>query len=216
MRKYPIELGEYYHVYNRGVRKQTIFHDKRDYTRLLFLLLYLQSPELFRNVSYNVSKFLVFDNFRVSESKQESIVSNREVMLSCFILMPNHFHLLLKEHKKGGICRYMQRIQTAYTKYYNTKKEVSGHLFQGPYKYVHVENNEQLIYLSAYIHRNSRDLIGYKNKESKYKWSSYKDYIGENRWGKLLVKDIITNQFTSNEDYDQWVKTSKAKEALIL
>lgn len=138
------------------------------------------------------------------------IIKNRYELVS-FCLMQNHFHLILKEEEEGGIAQYMQRVQNGYTKYYNTKYQKSGHLFQGPYKSVHIKDNVQLLHVSAYIHRNPRELAVWTNKESKYVFSSYQDFVNENRWGKFLALDIILGQFKNKNEYHDFVKTSPAK-----
>lgn len=124
--------------------------------------------------------------------------------------MPNHFHMTVCEHKESGIAQYMQRVLCAYTKYFNAKYNKNGHLFQGPYKAVHIEDNNQILYLSTYIHRNPCELKNWRNKEYNYPWSSYQDYCSYNRWGALLKTNIITNQF-SQKEYKQFVLSSIAK-----
>lgn len=133
------------------------------------------------------------------------------VELVAFCIMPNHFHLIVKELEEGGIATYMQRVLTAYSKYYNTKYEKSGHVFQGPYGAVHIEDDRQLLHLSAYIHRNPREISKWFNKEDQYPWSSYRDFIGDNRWGNLLLPDIVLGQFKDKKHYHKFVKTSPAK-----
>ena len=110
-----------------------------------------------------------------------------------------------------GIPRYLQRVETGYAKYFNAKYKKRGHLFQGPFRAVPVETNDQLLYLSAYIHRNPRDIKEWGGKEATYPWSSYQDFIGENRWGELLEQDIILHQFSRNNTYRKFLKTSTAK-----
>ncbi len=139
------------------------------------------------------------------------IIKKRLVELVSFCIMPNHFHLIVKELGEGGTATYMQRTLTAYAKYYNTKYDKSGHVFQGPYRAVHIEDDRQLLYLSTYIHRNCREISRWFNKEDKYPWSSYQDIIRENRWGKLLLPDILLGEFKNKKKYDEFVKTSKAK-----
>ena len=211
MRDIQISIGEYYHVYNRGVHKRITFHDTADYVRFLFLILFFQSPFVFDQVSRPVRRFVKHRVFDIDDEDISQIVSGRYVELISFCLMPNHFHLVLREVKEYGTARYMQRVLNSYTKYYNTKYGTSGHLFQGPYRTVHVEDNEQLLYLSTYVHRNPRELPHWKNKEQKYEWSSYQDYIGENRWGKLLPIEIILEQFKTKNEYGEFVRTSTAK-----
>lgn len=212
MRTIPIIPGEYYHVFNRGNNKQLLFLDTRDWIRFLFLIIYLQSPIIFPNISRQISRYVQNRAFNITKDIIEDVVKERHVELVNFALMPNHFHLTLYESKNGGIANYMQRILCAYTKYFNTKYDKSGHLLQGPYKAVHIENNEQLLYLSSYIHKNPKELSEWKNKEYQYPWSSYQDYIGENRWSKLLQQNIILNQFPNKKEYGCFVKSSPAKE----
>ncbi len=187
MRKVEISVGECYHVLNRGVLKQNIFNSDADFSRFLFLILFLQSPLGFPQISRPVQHFVKHRVFDISTQDIEDICDNRYVELVAFSLMPNHFHLILKEKEEGGISRYMQRVLNGYTKYYNTKYKKSGHLFQGPYKAVHQTTDTQLLYLSAYIHRNARELTNWRNKEDRYPWSSYQDYTGTNRWGKQIM-----------------------------
>ena len=105
----------------------------------------------------------------------------------------------------------MQRVLTAYSKYYNTKYNKSGHVFQGPYRFVHIDNDRQLLHLSAYIHRNPREIRTWFKREGKYFWSSYQDFIKENRWKELLIPHIVVGQFRSKDEYEYFVRTSPAK-----
>ena len=216
MRRDNLAPGEYYHVFNRGNNKQNIFSDQKDWVRLLFLILYLQSPINFNNIGRQTSRYVKHPMFNIAENIKKDVIKKRSVELIGFTLMPNHFHLILHELKEGGISKYMQRILNAYTKYFNTKYKKVGHLFQGPYKIVHVENNEQLLYLSTYIHRNPREIKEWKNREDGYPWSSYQDYIKENRWSDLLKNDVISSQFSNKKEYYEFVKTSPAKDKDIL
>ena len=199
--------GEYYHICNRGVNKQTIFHDTRDYIRFLFLIIYFQSPEIFQNITRYIDLFVKHRMFNINVEK---IIKKRTVELVAFCIMPNHFHLILKEVEEGGISSYMQRVLNAYGKYYNTKYERSGHVFQGPYRLVHIEDDRQMRHTSAYIHRNPREIKNWFKKEHLYPWSSYQDFIGKNRWGKLLVPDIAMGE-SSQKQYEEFVRTSPAK-----
>ncbi len=211
MRKIKIAPGEYYHIYNRGNNKQNIFLDIRDWSRFLFLILYFQSPTSIHNISYHISHFIKNRVFNISESVLQKILKDRTVELISFCLMPNHFHLIVQELKENGISKYMEKTQKAYAKYFNAKYKKNGHLFQGPYQIVHVKNNEQLLHLSAYIHHNAREIKEWKNKEEKYPWSSYQDYIEESRWEEFLKTSIILDQFSSPKEYKDFVETSGTK-----
>ncbi len=73
------------------------------------------------------------------------------VKILSFCLMPNHFHLLLKEIKEGGVSRFMKKLSGGFTNYINTKYKESGKVFQGSYKSKTIKNDEYLQYLDAYI-----------------------------------------------------------------
>ncbi len=211
MRNIKIAPGEYYHIYNRGMSKQNIFLDDSDRVRFLFCLLYFQSDYTFNNLSFYTNYFKKHKKFNLSKRTLSDIVLNRSVGLVNFTLMPNHFHMTVLEVKEKGIATYMQRVLNAYTKYFNTKYKKSGHLLQGPYQAVHVEDNEQLLYLSAYIHKNPKEIVG--EKWQKYFWSSYQDCVLKNRWPGVLVNSIIIEQFDSKNTYSDFVKKSTAKDS---
>lgn len=208
MRKEKIAIGKYYHILNRGNSKQDIFFDDRDRTRFLFSILFFQFNFPIYNISRQVSQFIKRRKFEESVLKKGK---NRLTELVAFAFMPNHFHFILHEIEENGISKYMQRIQIAHTKYINTRYKKSGHLFQGAFKSVPIKNDDQLLYLSAYIHRNPRELLKWKNHEKKFFWSSYQDFCDNNRWDNLLKHQIITKQFSSSAKYEKFVKESSAK-----
>lgn len=175
------------------------------------MIIYFQSSVTLTNPENYVNYFIEHSVFNISKKMGQKIGNNLLVRLESFCLMPNHFHLLVKESVEGGVSHYMQRVLNAYSKYFNTKYKKSGHVFQGPYKAVHVETNSQLLHLSSYIHRNPIDLNGWSRKLHQYPWSSYKDYVDNNRWGNLLDTSIILEQFTNTEKYLDFVATSTAK-----
>ena len=213
IRKFRFTQNTYYHICNRSNDGHSIFIDERDYIRFLFFALAYQAPLSFYNIGRQTSYFLKNSQFNILERTLQQIIDKRTAELNAFAIMPNHFHFLVQEKTDSGkgVSRYLQRVQTGYAKYFNAKYQKQGHLFQGPFRAVPVETNEQLLYLSAYIHRNPRDLKEWKNKEAKYPWSSYQDFIGENRWGKLLKQDIVLLQFSPNNTYWKFVEKSAAK-----
>ena len=128
--------------------------------------------------------------------------------------MPNHFHFILKETQEGGISKFMQRLADAYTKYFNLRHNRSGHLFGGRFQSVHVDRNEYLNYLSAYIHLNPRELAKWRGKEIEYPWSSFQDFVKENRWGQFLSNPIILEQFENGDEYRNFVEDTPIREKL--
>ncbi|MEK9135391.1 MAG: transposase [Patescibacteria group bacterium] len=211
MRKVQFIPNSYYHICNRSNDESTIFFDEKDYSRFLFSVLFYQSPIPFYNLGRQSSYFVKHLMFNISSDTLKKVISTRKVELNIFTIMPNHFHLLIQEKTKSGISSYLQRLQNGYAKYFNTKYAKRGHLFQGAFRAVPVETDEQLLYLSTYIHRNPRELKEWKNKEAKYPWSSYQDLVDKNRWGELLKPNIILDQFSGGKDYHKFVETSTAK-----
>ncbi|MCX6755203.1 MAG: transposase [Candidatus Nomurabacteria bacterium] len=188
-RKVSFIEGEYYHIYNRGNSKQTIFHDKQDYNRFMKLLFLSNGKENFK-IDYignkNIYDFERGDNL---------------VAIGSYCLMPNHFHLLLTQKIDGGISKFMQKITTAYSMYYNKKYIRTGSLFEGKFKSIHIEEDRYLKYLFSYIHLNPVKLINknwkkeiIKNKKNiidfleQYKYSSYLDYLKEERIEKIILE----------------------------
>ena len=205
--------NHYYHICNRSNDGSTIFIDERDYSRFLFFILAYQAPLSFYNIGRQSSYFLKYSQFNIHEETLRQIAAKRIVELNIFTAMPNHFHLLVQEKTDNGngISDYLQRVQTGYAKYFNTKYKKQGHLFQGSFRAIPVETDEQLLYLSAYIHRNPRDLKAWGDREEDYPWSSCQDLVKNNRWGELLRPNIILNQFSDNNSYYQFIKTNTAK-----
>ncbi|KKW43584.1 MAG: hypothetical protein UY97_C0003G0042 [Parcubacteria group bacterium GW2011_GWB1_57_6] len=204
--------GEHYHLCVRGNNKQDIFRNDTDRTRLLFLITHLQSPESIPNISRAIQEYKVDKMWDTTTDLVSQIIGTRYVALEAFAFMTNHLHLAVCEIEEKGIVRYMQRVLNAYAKYSNTKYGTVGHLFQGPYRAVHIEDNEQLLYLSTYIHRNPRELPRVAGNEHQYEWSSYCDYLGQNRFGKLLDPSLVLDQFDTVNDYRTFVETSIAKD----
>ena len=195
IRKTNLVQGEYYHIYNRGNSKQKIFNDKEDYLRFISLL-YISNT----NESFNLYDLARDKNFNLYEIKRNNLLVN----IGAYCLMPNHFHILIKEIEEGGISKFMQKIGTAYSMYYNKKYERSGGLFEGKFKSQHADTDRHLKYLFSYIHLNPIKLIqkdwkekGIRNiKEakdylSKYSFSSYLDYIGEKR-AQNKILDLVS------------------------
>jgi putative transposase len=109
-----------------------------------------------------------------------------DVRLYLFCLMTNHVHLVF-ETPQANVSRFMQRLQTAYTVYFNRKYNQSGHLFQGRFGSSVVDEDAYILKLSRYVHLNPVYLKAHTNKPDRervgilrnYPWSSYRSYIGK-------------------------------------
>lgn len=208
MRTVQTYVGKYYHVYNRGNDKQLIFIDERDRARFLFLILYMQSPETVHHITSYVDYFKRNGRFNVSGKIQKRVSENKLVDVINFSLTPDAFHLTLREKAKGGISGYMHKISVSYTKYFNSRHRKTGHLFRGTFKMNAVEDDNGLVRLSASIHKNPREMPEWRSRAHLYPWSSYQDYVGENRFAPLLSIDAVRGKFETGEDYKKFVNTN--------
>lgn len=121
-----------------------------------------------------------------------------------FVFMPNHFHFLLKQNEENGISIFLSIFTNSYTKYFNTKRNRVGPVFQGVFKSVHIESDEQLIHVSRYIHLNPvTSFIIDESELFSYPWSSLPDYLkGES---SLVNVGIVLKQFSSIDGYKNFV-----------
>ena len=115
------------------------------------------------------------------------------VNVVAYILLPNHFHLLLKQLAKNGISCIMHKLDTSYTNFFNKKYGRSGALFEGPFKRIHIESNDYILWLSGYINGNA-EIHGIAEAE-KYQWSSYGDFLGVKKDELITNREIILRQF---------------------
>lgn len=202
LRVTPLVQGEYYHIYNRGVAHQPIFNDKRDYERFLLCLDYYRHA----NISLRLSKLLqLASEERAALLKELKSKNELVVNLMAFCLMPNHFHLLVKQNTQDGVSRYMRLAINSYARYFNTKYQRVGSLFQGMFKVVRVETDEQLIHLSRYIHLNP--LVSYIVKENNflsYPWSSLSFYLHDTS-SSIVDPAPVVGQFSSRDEYLKFV-----------
>jgi len=198
----PFQENEWFHCYNRGIDKQVVFKSDDDAERFLKLL-YLA----------NSTGGLHVDNLSM---KTERIVERPRpqtlVSIGAYCLMPNHYHLLLKEISEGGISRFMQKLGTAYTMYFNLKHDRTGNIFMKPFRSRHVGEDRYFQHVVNYIHCNPAELYepGWKRgtvrsmerlerRLREYRYSSFPDFAGERR----VIAAIL-----SRDAFDVYVRNS--------
>ena len=211
-RKTAFSVGEYYHVYNRGVDKRIIFTSTYEYNRFM-LLLYLCNTSHPLNLRDILNKGLSFDKL-FGHARGKSLVS-----IGAYCLMPNHFHILVKEVTEGGITNFMRKAGTAYSSFFNHSHERTGALFQGRFRAEHVNKDRYLKYLFSYIHLNPVKLInsqwkknGIRNRKralahlDAYHHSSFLDYKNENRaQSSILNRADFPDYFVSRSDFESHI-----------
>lgn len=172
-RKQTFAFGEFYHLYNRGTEKRRIFLDKQDYQYFLFLMYVC-------NTIRSIELRKVGENF----DRGEALVN-----IGAYCLMPNHFHILITENIDGGISKYMLKLMTGYSMYFNKKYKRTGKLYEGVFKSTYANKDNYLKYLYSYIHLNPAKLVdkNWKEKSNRntiklleyvfdYPYSSIKEY----------------------------------------
>ncbi len=211
-RKFTFSSGEYYHIYNRGVDKRTIFESAEEYRRFLMLLYLCNS-----NNHVDINELLLEGRSFLDVLGVDT--GNDITALGAHVLMPNHFHLLIKETMEGGLSKFIGKVSTGYSMYFNKKHDRSGSLFQGRFQAKHIQNDEYLKYMFAYTHLNPVKLIepnwketGIKNKLvaqkflNNYSYSSYFDYVGIQRLEqKILNKKAFPNYFNKAKDFNSFI-----------
>ncbi|BCX15086.1 MAG: hypothetical protein KatS3mg088_769 [Patescibacteria group bacterium] len=202
IRKTIFADGEVYHIYNRGIEGNDIFTSKREYKRAILTLAYY----LFSNQPFRLSKLLVLENQRrqgVLENMERN--GERRVDIIAYCLMPNHFHFLLRQLKDGGVSGFVSDFTNSYTRYFNKRHNRVGPIFQGSFKAVHIDTNEQLLHVSRYIHINPAVsyLVKKEDLES-YPWSSLPEYFGKME-AEICNKDLVLNQFKDANFYRDFV-----------
>ncbi len=235
MRRITFSEGEYYHIYNRGVDKRDVFTSPHEYRRFQYALALLndcdtsQVSHMLRKAEVNLlrehySEAKPLNNARGRKSLRIHRGDSREplVAIGAYCLMPNHFHLYVTPLVENGISRFMQRLQTSYTMYFNEQHERSGALFQGTFKAQHVDRNAYARYLFSYIHlnpaklkdpkwkeRGARDLRALRTYVREYPYSSLGEYLGDRR----VITDptrfpaYLSDASDVDEHIDVWLST---------
>lgn len=210
---------QFYHTYNRGVDKRIIFQTPGDYERFTKGLFYFNDA--------NVLGGLHLGYLEIGASGPD--LRDRLVDIISWCLMPNHFHLVLRQLQEGGISKFIQKLVSGYTTYFNIKNGRSGVLLQGAFKSKHIQTDAYLMHAVRYVHLNPVAMIepewetnGIKDWKSalkflnSYKWSSHNDYTGAENFPNLICKEHLPDYPTLNKDYvkflgqwllkDEWFK----------
>ena len=182
LRKIEFAPYEFYHVYNRGADKRPIFQDTADNQRFVELLY----------ISNGVKKVMLGNLRKVSKTIFDADRGDPLVAIGAYCLMPNHFHILLAPVADDGVTRFMQKLCTGYSMYFNKRYERTGTLFEGKFKAQWASEDRYLKYLYSYIHLNPLKLHvqdsgeGVRTKSTleylcEYPFSSLPDYLGVDR-----------------------------------
>lgn len=203
----------FYHLYNRGVEKRDIFLDDQDYQVFCSYLKNYLLPKDEIGLHAVISSPSV-PSFEKQKALKQLKLRNffQTLELHAFALLPNHFHLLVRQLTETEIDPFMNAIGTRYSSYFNRRYKRIGPLFQGVYKAVLVKTDEQLLHLSRYIHLNPFHCFNLKPAQLSEISTPYSlpCYLGlqNSPW---IKKDFILDYFRKNDpepDYKDFVFSS--------
>jgi len=205
-RKTILATDEIYHVYNRSNAKESIFDKKNNCNRFLKLADFYRFAETGVRFSY----FNRLEKKLKSSFLDSLYTSKRQVQILSFAIMPNHYHFLLRQLKDSGISSFVSRIQNSYAKYYNTKTDRTGSVFQSPFKAKWIETENELLHVSRYIHLNP--LTSYLLRENyeleHFEYTSFFDFCLKNP-RKFVDTEPILNYFKGVKDFKEFTFSNK-------
>jgi len=217
MRKVPFVSGEYYHIYSRTIFNTPEFRDNRSAERLAQSFLIANSTESTRAFQFlrNHKDATIEDALKIVK-KGEKLVD-----VLCYCIMPDHYHLLIKELKDNNVPNFIRKCNISISKYINIKNNRRGHLFESSFNSKHADTDRYLLHLSLYIHLNPLDFISGKEwRENKlqewssakkklldYPWSSLKSYLDDNYEDQIISgTEMITDQFKDVKEYELFLQ----------
>lgn len=217
IRKDRLISGHFYHIYSRTVLNVSEFKKKENASRLVQAFLLANSTQ-----SGQAFNYLRNDrNATLKKALEITKQGKKLVDVLCYAIMPDHYHLLLRQLIKNGITDFMRKCNTSIAKYVNIKNNRTGSLFESCFKSKYIDSNEYLLHLSLYIHLNPLDFIDNKNwrfnklkdwrsKKEKllnYPWSSLKNFLDDDYKDSILSgTKIISDQFSDNSNYESFLK----------
>lgn len=196
-RKVLFVTGETYHIFSRSIAGIPIFKGSRENDLFLDAMRFYLQPK-------PPTKFSIYRKSRNSFPLQ---IEQKIVTIVNYCLMPNHFHLTVRQEKDHGIKQFMQRLLNSFAHYYSIKYNKKGHLFEDKFKAVHITTEEQLVHLSRYIHLNP--VTSYiVEKPEDHKYSSYRIYLGKESMD-IIDPTLVLINFSSKDKYKEFVLSQK-------
>ena len=190
-RKNPLVTGEIYHIFTKSIAGFKIFNNHGEFLRMKELLIYYQ----YNNPGIRFSWLTGEVKGKECNEGENKFLKNDEriVQIIAYCIMPTHLHIILKQLKALGISSFMNKVLNSYSRYFNTKHKRRGPLWESRFKNVLVENDEQLLHLTRYIHLNPSTSFLVTEPED-WLFSSYGEYIGKTKESEniCLHRNFIT------------------------
>ena len=196
----------FYHIYNRGVNKQAIFHRQKDYIFYYHCIKEYLTPKkwLIKEIHNKGYKEKTINK----KLSQLGWIRNyyTEITLVAFCLMPNHIHLVVKQEGERSISSFMQSLHTRYGKYHKKYHSSSGPLFEDRFKARLIQDTKDLLKVTRYVHLNPKNTDPFA-----YRWSSLPYYKSKKKpiWinTKIIQEEFAKSGFTIGyKSYLDWIK----------
>src|SRR3990167_9920854 len=203
MRKYPLVNNHVYHAVTRSIAKYKVFNDPQDFARMVDIL------RLYRYRDFT-TKYSMFSRQpeKIQKATRSSLSgSPKSVEIIAYCIMPTHLHLEIKQLTDKGISRYIAKVLNSYTRYFNCVHKRKGPLWEGKFRNILVNDNDQLLHLTRYIHLNptSADIA---KDPSDWPHSSYEEYISDNVTSQICKFSNIIDM--SKKDYKRLTEDHKS------
>lgn len=214
--------GERYHLFSRGVEKRLVFMDTQDYDRFV-LLLFLSNNKDNVHMANLIEKYKNqgFPLMRAFAMEKRAPI----VDIEAYALMPNHIHLLVRQTNEGGISKFMLKLMTAYSMYFNIKYERSGPLFTRPFRSRYIDDDAYFRWVFSYINLNPLELyqsdwkqtgIRDRRQAQKFMWSytysSFLDYFSVERPQSMILQKTKELSMRELQTFDQLVSSLAASQ----
>lgn len=205
-RTVPLITGEIYHIFNRGINRSPTFTLQSHYIRACLCLWYYRYAEVPGKLSH-LARLPLEQQIDVRNDIQSR---DKLVNIFAYCMMGNHFHLLLRQERDGGIQKSVGNFQNSYSKYFNSRTKRSGPLFGSRFHAVRVETEEQLIHLSRYIHLNpySAYMISDIHDVYSYPWSSLHEYFSQTTKNPYVIADteLLSKIIGSTSSFREFIE----------
>ena len=208
-------VGQYYHVFSRGVNRQPLFRDDQDFQR------FYESLYLFNDINYkrpgggrDEDREIRLATWKLYESERKPYVK-----IISFAFIPNHFHLFIQPLQEDGAPKFLHKLNKGFARYHNLRHGRSGHVFEGTYKSVHIIKEAHFFHIPRYIHLNALDLThpnwregtiadwpSAKQQLDAYPWTSHHVYMGKEQPLPVIDETAAREFFPTIEEYEKYLR----------
>lgn len=200
----PLVTGFYYHIYNRGLNKQEIFINQKDYARFIKSMWYYR----YSSTPCSYTRYAHELSCGEKQNLTHALVSNNRKLVDivAYCLMPNHYHIVLRQNQKGGISKFIGNLQNSHTRYSNIRLEKSGSIYNARFKNKLIEDEDILKHVIRYVVLNpyTSAIVDTEENLLNYKYSSLKESLAS-KSNTIVEQKMLSKFFSSRESYLQFV-----------